>query len=322
MEMLYDDIRTLKACSLTCKSMFASTRHLIHQTLYLTPRNSRKVLTREEKSRYRGQGRPDLELCFLSHMGQRGFLQYTRQVHIRGFHPFTPDILLPHLLHFQSLDRVHTLTVDQYDSDSWATLYKSCFVHLYPTLTSLTLRRPSGHHRLVLQFVLQFPNLENLCLEWPKSDRTQQGANVPATIDQFPPLRGHLRLVGLGGALPWPRGFARELRKGVNFRSVEIEESSAGYAQDILGACAGTVESLAFILHSFGARQLSFLSCHGGMTDQPSHRTTVAKRPKIHTARASPSIDYPCHVYPRVWHPVPVSPDFNHHFSCLLRVGA
>lgn len=258
-EMLYDDIRALKACSLACKAMFASARHLIHQTLYLTPKNNQSVLTLEEESRYQEQDRLDVELRFLSYMGERGFLRYTRQVHIGGFHPFTPGTLLPHLHHFRSLDRVHALTIDHYDSELWTTYYNSCFIHLYPTLTSLTLRRPNGHHRSVLQFALQFPNLENLCLEWPKSDQIPQSTTLPAIVDQFPPLCGHLRLVGLGGATRWPMDFTHDLQGGINFRSVEIEESSAGYAQDLLSACAGTIENLTLVPRGFGTYRLSFL---------------------------------------------------------------
>lgn len=256
-EMLYDDIRALKACSLTCKAMFASARHLVHQTLYLTPKNNQSVLTQEE-SHYQGQDRLDVELRFLSYMGEQDFLRYTRQVHIQGFDPFAPGTLLPHLHHFQSLDRVHALTIDRYDTYPWATHYKSCFIHFYPTLTTLTLRRPFGHHRLVLQFALQFPNLENLCLEWPKNDEVPPSVFVPSIFDQLPPLRGHLRLVGLGGALRWPAGFVHELQNGINFRSVEIEESSADYTQDILNACADTIESLTLVPRGFGACRPSF----------------------------------------------------------------
>ena len=258
MEMLYNDIRTLKACSLTCKTMFASTRHLIHQTLYLTPRNNQSVLTPEEKSRYEGRDRLEVELRFLSYVGELEFLRYTQLVHIRGFHPFTPRILLPHLHHFQSLDRVHTLTIDHYNIDPWDAHYKSCFIHFYPTLTSLTLRRPFGHYRLVLQFALQFQTLENLCLEWPGSDQLPHGVTIPDIVDQFPPLRGHLRLVGLGGAVRWPTDFVRELGNGINFRSVEIEESSAGYTQDVLNACAGTIEYLTLVPRGFGMHRALF----------------------------------------------------------------
>ena len=108
----------------------------------------------------------DTELRFLSFMGERGFLQYTREVHIRmGRTVFTPDILIPHLDHFRSLKRVHSLTIESYDAVAWLNHHKSSFIHFYPTLTSLALHNPLNHYRCVLQFALQFPNLDNLSIE-------------------------------------------------------------------------------------------------------------------------------------------------------------
>jgi hypothetical protein len=255
MDILYSDLHTLKACSLTCKSMFVSTRHLIHQTLHLTPRNNQSILTREEKPRYQGQDYHDVELRFLSFMGERGLLRYVQYLHIRMFlGTFTPDTLLPHIHHFQSLDRVHTITIDHYDTVKWATHHDTCFVHFYPTLTTLTLRRPLGHYRLVLQFALQFPNLDNLSLEWMEGKHTQSGVAVPAIVGQFPPLCGNLRLAGLDdGAIHWPINFAHDIRNKVNFRSVELEGSLGDNAQYILNACAGTIENLTLVPRGFGA---------------------------------------------------------------------
>ena len=43
-DILRDDLQALKACSLTCKAMFASARYLIHRVLYLTVQNNQSVL--------------------------------------------------------------------------------------------------------------------------------------------------------------------------------------------------------------------------------------------------------------------------------------
>ena len=97
--ILQDDIRALKACSLTCKAMFASPRHLIHRTLYLTVRNNQSVFTQQEKSRYEKRPRRNLELRFISYAGERGLLRYPRQLYINMPSQFTPDNILPHLHH-------------------------------------------------------------------------------------------------------------------------------------------------------------------------------------------------------------------------------
>ena len=266
MEMLDGDFQALKACSLVCKAMFASTRHLIHETLCLTQRNDNSVLTREERKKLRYQyqrsGGHGVTLRFLSYVGERGFLQYTRRVHIRESTVFTPETLQPHLHHFRSLDRVHTLILEKFDTFSWTDHYKTHFVHFYPTLTSLTLTRPASCYRAIMQFVLQFPNLESLCLEWLKDEvQLHQGSTSSVVVDQFPPLHGHLRLAfGTWGR--WLADFIRDFQSRTNFRSVELEPDSFGNpVQSVLNVCAHTLESLIIVSPANGT-QNSRRACH------------------------------------------------------------
>ena len=249
-DMLHDDLQALKSCSLTCKAMFASTRHLIHRVLYLTVQNNQSVLTREEgqKLLHRLGGYDDVKLRFVSYMGEHGLLRYTRRVHVRDGYMFTPGTLLPHIHHFQSLERVHTLTIDHYDAPSWVDYYNTCFVHFYPTLTSLTLSRPHSRYGPLLQFALQFPNLENLCLEWlPIKDGLIPEPTAPVIIDPSPPLRGHLRLAGYGTTSQEPVDVARELPNRFNFRTVELEAFFGDRVQRTLDACADTLEDLTIV---------------------------------------------------------------------------
>ena len=266
---LHDDLPALKACSLTCKAMFASTRHLVHQTLCITPQNTESVLTREEEWKLRRlkQGYQDVQLRFLSYMGERGFLQYTRKLYIHNAHQvnitdegtFTPDTLLPHIHHFQSLDRVYAITIERCNTVAWVDHYKSYFAHFYPTLTSLTLRFPLGGYRQILQFVLQFPNLENLCLEWPDENagRVRRNLTAPTIDDQrsFP----HLRLGHADGAVQWSTHFVYELQNRFNFRSIELEDSFGAHGQHLLNVCAYTVQYLTITPSRKGTHQLPFL---------------------------------------------------------------
>jgi len=246
-EILHDDLRALKACSLTCKAMFASTRHLIHQTLRLTRWNNQSVLTLAEQYRYLRWDHHDIELRFLSFMGERGFLQYPRHLYIRLDSKLTPDTLIPHLNHFQSLDRIHSLTIDAYYGSIWRNYHIACFHHFYPTLTSLTLHRPINHYRYVLQFALQFPNLQNLCIEhMDDGEPIRPDSTIPPIVDKSPPLRGHLRLVDVG-SVEWPTEFANDLPGGINFRSVELQGVFWDHGQRILTACAGTLEDLTIV---------------------------------------------------------------------------
>ena len=258
--MLQDDLLALKACSLTCKSMFASSRYLVHQTLCLNPRNNKSVLTREEKKNLVQQGwiRHNIELRFLSYMGEHDFLKYTRRIYIGGFNTFDPVILIPHFRHFQSLDQVHTLIVEHYNALSWESLSKTCFSHLYPTLTSLTLTRPFGHYRTLLEFVLQFPHLQNLGFEWLRNDQWIKFTSPIA--GKFPPLRGHLRLAFSRDAR-WPRELVRQLEGGIKFRSLELESTYFwDHGHHLLAPFTETLEDLTVVTDGQGTLQLFFLS--------------------------------------------------------------
>lgn len=249
-EMLLDDSRALKACSLTCKAMFAATRRLIYRKLYLTKRNNESVLTREEadKLHHRRPGYRNVELRFLSLMGERGFLRYAKEVHIRNPGAFTPESLIPHLHYFQSLNQIHTLAIEQYNTFLWANYHETYFIHFYPTLTSLTLSRPLARYRPLMRFALQFPKLDNLCLEWLcDQDWTQEDSDVLPIAGPFPPLRGRLRLA-LGAAIQWSTHLTHDLRSRANFRSVEIETEFFGtHTQRVLDICAHTLENLTIV---------------------------------------------------------------------------
>ena len=253
--LLRDDFRTLTACSLTCKSMFASTRPLIHVTLRLTERNNESILNSKKKWGFHWKSGHD-EFRFLSHVAERGLHHYTQRLDIHDTIISCPDNLLPHLPNFH---RVHTLVIRSYNAFKWASYYKTCFAHFHPTLTSLTLIGPSGPHRAIMQFALQFPNLENLCILAP-----QEGGELDPTtvdIDQFPPLSGHLRLDGI--LVTWWLGLAhlaRALPNGFNFRTVELGVHSMYAVEKILRSCAHTLEGLTLVYYSYSAYILSLLS--------------------------------------------------------------
>ncbi|KAF9781843.1 hypothetical protein BJ322DRAFT_248918 [Thelephora terrestris] len=231
----------------------------------------KSVLTREERKKLRRltQGYQDVQLRFLAYMGERGFLQHTRKIYIHSARQgdihntgtFTPDALRPHMHHFQSLDRVHVITIDLYDSDVWANHHKSCFAHFCPTLTSLTLRRPLGNHRHVLQFFLQFPNLENLCLEWLDGNvgRARPNLTTPAIVDQSSLPHRHFRLDHADNAVQCPMKLIYGLQHGFNLRSIELEDSFGDHDQRLLNACANTLQYLTITASSKGHELLGSL---------------------------------------------------------------
>ena len=244
MDILQDDRRTLEACSLTCKSMFASTRHFIHRTLYVTGEIREKMFTPAERQRRARGGCLELELRPLSFMGELDLLKYTRHLNIRVGRGFSPDALEPHLHHFQSLDRVHTLTIYSYHAHVWRNAYNTHFTQFYPTLTTLSLHFPISDYRDILRFALQFPNLENLTIETMRDGRAVlPGASVSPLVNRSPPLRGRLRCADVSPSDPqWTSEFAFSLPGGVNFRSIEFRDVYWGHGQRILDGCAGSLE--------------------------------------------------------------------------------
>jgi len=252
MDILQGNLRTLKACSLTCKSMFASTRHLIHRTLRFTKEANRRIFTPAEEKRYTQGDHHDLELRFLSFVAERDLLKYTRHLNIRMGSKFYPYILEPHLRHFQSLDWIDTLTIDSYDPLLWYDAYNTHFTQFYPTLTTLVLDFPIGHHRYVLQFALQFPNLQNLTLNRLQVEaRGWQGIPVPPIVSQSPPLRGNFRCARLSPVhCVWPKEFAFSLPNGINFRSIEFLGVYCERGQEILNGCANSLQEFSVYIIS------------------------------------------------------------------------
>ena len=259
MDMLCYDVPALKACSLTCKAMFASTRPLIHRRLRLPARKDLHILTRAEKSRPQGWNSSGAELRVPSYVTERGLLQYTQHVHIRLTHYSATDTTPPHLRHLQSLylNRVHTLSIKDYRPVVWAKDFRTFFTHFHPTVTSLTLTASVVPYQHILRFALQFPMLQNLSLEWMIRAKTEHNLAVPTITHQSPPLCGHLRLAFIDIVA---KDFTHELPNGMNFRSVELEGCSVGVAQHILNVCAHTLQSLTIVPRGGGACRLSFLS--------------------------------------------------------------
>ena len=254
MTMLQDDVGALKACSLTCKSMFASTRHLIHKTLYITSQNNLKLFTPTEKKRY-GRDYQELELRFLPFMGERDLLKYARHLYICIGPLFSPRALEPHLQHLRSLDKIHTLTIRLYTAPLWCGVSNTVLTQFYPTLTTLVLHFPIGHHRHVLQFALQFLNLENLTLKY-LSDKSRVATEdpVPPIVTRLPSLRGHLRCAGLRPqeSPVWPMDLAFDLPSGTNFRSIEFQNVRWERGQQILDGCAGSLEEFTVRIRTCG----------------------------------------------------------------------
>jgi hypothetical protein len=230
------DVRSLRACSLTCHSWYiAAVRHL-HHTL-VTP-----TYSRDEKSKFMWPGA-------LSHMRKLGLLPLVKKFQVHAGRPddgygFSPKRLNRCVLHhFSALTNVQELGIDCLDIPKFMPRIQQYFKHFLPTVRSLVLREPKGSRRQIIYFIGLFQHLEDLSLLYDCYKPEFQGDLVedPTLIPLFvPPLRGQLTMawftwVGLLEDMI-------ELFGGIRFRRMDLFRVAGMWL--LLDACAETLEIL------------------------------------------------------------------------------
>ena len=83
---------------------------MIYQTLHLTAGSNQKTPNPTEIKLYAQGDHPGLALRVLSFVAERGLFRYAKHLNIKLCSNFSQSSLELHLQHFQSLDRIHTLT--------------------------------------------------------------------------------------------------------------------------------------------------------------------------------------------------------------------
>ena len=238
----HGDLETLMACSLTCRALFSTVRGLIHERVRvwlwrnypsreLVNRITAKVLPRR-----RPRDWPEGNLKYLS---TAGLLGYAREVSIDFGQSFIPEALEAFLPYFHSFTRVHTLSISGLDVSRFSPGFEQYFVQFVPTLRSLHLPQVMGGAREVLEFVCEFPRLDDLSLTQPSFNF----ADVPPrlSVEDSPPLKGALVL---GGRLSTPARFLLGIPGGLHFRCVDVGGVGKTELGEILAACSSDLETL------------------------------------------------------------------------------
>ena len=247
--MLSDDLKSLKACSLTCKTMFISTRRFIHRKIRLTGEQNWDVLTLREKQRYIREDRRGIAVKVLCGIAAHGLFPYGRHLFISLNKNFTPANLQPFNDHFQRFDRIQELSIYGLHTEEFLKEFNTFFANFIPTLRSLHLDTPTGDGRDVLDFVCRFPHLDNLTFRMPGVGFDGLGARESESlpvVKKVPPFRGSLKfreswefhghvLLQLF-SLPGKR----------RFRFVDLRSCPSEVEQPIVDACSGTIEALSF----------------------------------------------------------------------------
>ena len=183
---LFHDIKSLRACSLTCYSWYSAT--LPHLYFYLTI-DQENQLDRENKSKYLWP-RP------LIKMNTLGLLPSVKQLCIRHTIKFTPERLSSSTLrYFSALKNLQELGIDGLQVSSFMPTIQQCFGHFAPTLRFLALKDPRGSSCEILYFIGLFPNLQDLKICYPFLEEGKENRGDSALVPlSTPPLRGRLIL--------------------------------------------------------------------------------------------------------------------------------
>ena len=182
-----DDIRTLLACSVTCRSWYIGAVRHLHYSL-TTYDDS--LAPREEKLRWPGPLKQNYELGLLPCVKRLRIRLWRRDV---GFAFERLDE--PNLRYFSALKNLRELGIDDLQVSSFMPNLKRCFGHLSPTLRFLSLRRPRGRSREIVYFIGLFPHLQDLKLHYGVLRNEEENiADTTLVPLCSPPLQGRLTL--------------------------------------------------------------------------------------------------------------------------------
>ena len=248
---LSDDLPTLKACSLTCKTMLCSARPLISGWLTLPPSQNRRLNARSKKSLLkRSKEAPD----YLA--GCQGRFKYTKNLVVRLDYdlPLARQSLQPYIPHFYSIEKLQTLAIGSLDIRTFMPMFDDCFGMFTRSLRGLSLKDILDPECQLLCFVSQFPMLEDLSIQSCYSGRPYYGRSPPLP-QKTPPLRGHLKL-SITANSPGLCTALAGLPGGLNFTSFELEELKAyGNPEAVIAACQFTLKSVSYTwTNSLGKR--------------------------------------------------------------------
>jgi hypothetical protein len=224
------NLRTLKACSLTCHSWYIAAVPHLHHTLTLTHRKFHTTRNR---------------LKPLSKLHQLGLMPLVKELRVNQWNNiwFVPKNLSRRdLAYFSALTNVHTLSSQYLDISFFMPDIERYFGHFLPTLRSIALFQPRCTPQQLSHFFSLFPNLDdiNICFIFhrrnlprcrarsvlhPEAARAVSGSSVSGSVEVW------TSLVASSG--------------GLRFRYMDLYRVG-GCAPVLFEACAETLETLRF----------------------------------------------------------------------------
>ena len=246
---LQEDIRTLKAVSLTCRALFSATRRLVYRKVRLVARGEyrpRKLVSRIAMRLLPTRKVHEAHTRRLSAAGKRGLLGYVKELIVCTGMGFSPETLEECLPQFRSFRQVETLRIHFFDLTGFLPFFERNFTQFVPTLRSLHLPDVVGDTYDVLEFICKFPHLDDLSLTLLSAHSTDPFRSLPL-MEHSPPLRGKLTLRGWGSTSV---RFLLEIPGGLHFRSIDVGGIDKAELDEILEGCSSTLEVLSFFPRS------------------------------------------------------------------------
>ena len=245
-DYLRDDPDALRACSLTCKSLFGATRPLIHRRLVCL--GSRPEYTKPKPSLLSTFSRRKRDPGVFEQLidaDRSGVLPYTQYLALKPKHfyyspRFNPRDMQGYLPYLRSITKLRSLTLDAFFLPPFIPVFNDYFGMFADTLRHLDIRNTNCSERELLHIICRFPLLEDLTLVYPAGGFI---AHPVPEITQSPPLRGKLGLVQVASN-ELSEGLAA-LPGGLNFRSLEL--SWCKHLEAVLAACSHTVTSVSYL---------------------------------------------------------------------------
>jgi len=226
---LAHDVDALKGCSLTCRSWNTVAVPHIQHTLIL------------------GRGVTPGGLKPLPKLHTLGFMPFVKEIRVEQWGGvgtwFLPRAFsLNNLRCFSAFTNVHTLKIQNFEIYRFIPGIKRYFVHLSPTLRSVTLYDPCGTPRQLAHFLSLFPNLDDVEILRICSPALYTAVSDSELLPfSAPKLRGRLTLYDFSLVEVWTHMIAS--CGGLRFRHMDLR-GSASCVPTLLEACADTLETL------------------------------------------------------------------------------
>ena len=247
------DFGALKACSLTCRSLYTAAAPHLHHTLTLTGYTP-------EIRRCRLKPLPKLHALGLTHL-----VKALRLKQRFNGHWFMPQAFTSlDLRYFSALANVHTLKLQSLEIHRFIPGIERHFGHFSKTLRSITLYDPCCTPRQLSYFLSLFSNLDDIGIRNTHAHRLAQ--TIPDTeLVPFSPLksRGRMALYNFTWVETWTYLIASS--GGLWFRHMDLRMSTS-CASVLLGACGKTLESLRFGAMSGSASKQFLAAISAGLS--------------------------------------------------------